>query len=130
MTLRLAITLSYVALLLGASLMPMPVSPTEENRSFFFDPSVQNLLHIPAYAVLSFLLASLFTWSSIPRFHVMGMIVIIALVVGIIMELVQIPIPGRYTSFQDIILNCIGIIAGMAGYYIFVVLYQYKLKKK
>ena len=58
------------------------------------------------------------------------MIVGIALVVGIIMELVQIPIPGRYTSFQDVILNCIGIILGITVYYGTVMLFRNKRLKK
>lgn len=129
MTLRLGILLIYSALLLGSSLVPMPVSPSEGDTSFVLEPSVQNLLHIPAFAVLLLLLASLFKDKPAQRFHSMAMIAGIAFVVGIVMELIQIPVPGRYTSFLDIALNCIGIITGIAVYYVHIMLYQHKTHK-
>lgn len=77
----------------------------------WFTPTVHNLLHIPAYAVLAWTLCRCL----LPYLHFrVGLLlaVMIAAAYGALLEWHQIAIPGRYASFTDVVLNFIGAIMG------------------
>lgn len=106
---KITILITYVLLLLGTSLIPMDREIEGLNFIIGLQPSIQNLLHIPAYAILSILLL-----------QVLGkrlMLVIVgAIVFGMINEWIQLAIPGRYPSMMDMVLNAAGSLVGIILY--------------
>jgi len=103
---KIALLASYTLLLLGASLIPMDQEIEGLNFIIGLEPSIQNLLHIPAYAILSILLL-----------QVLGkrllLVIVGTIVFGIVNELIQLAIPGRYPGLLDIGLNTIGALVGI-----------------
>jgi len=70
------------------------------------EPSIQNLLHIPAYAILSILLLQVLGQRLL-------LVIVGTIVFGIVNELIQLAIPGRYPGLLDIGLNTIGALVGI-----------------
>ena len=82
---------------------------------FFMDisPGIQNFLHIPMFAIWVILLKS-------SRFNIPSLLIkkrfntlVIGLLFGILLEILQILIPGRYASLEDVLLNLVGIVIGL-----------------
>jgi VanZ family protein len=103
---KITILITYVLLLLGTSLIPMDQEIDGLNFIIGLQPSIQNLLHIPAYAILSILLL-----------QVLGkrllLVIVVTIAFGIVNELIQLAIPGRCFGLLDIGLNTIGALVGI-----------------
>jgi hypothetical protein len=86
----------------------IPDDPTMIHSIFsWFPPTVHNILHIPAYALLAWtlyrcLLSCLSPQTGLP------LVLFITSAYGALLEWHQIDIPGRYASFTDVVLNVIG----------------------
>ena len=76
------------------------------------DPGLQNLLHIPVYALLAFLWFKSFSHSKYSIKIIVLLSFLIALAYGIVNEFYQLLIPGRYFSLSDILFNFIGVFLG------------------
>ena len=76
-------------------------------------PTIQNLLHIPAYIVLAILLLQIFQNYQIDGRRRNWLVLLCAGLIGVFSEIVQIVIPGRYPGLLDIGLNLIGTLAGI-----------------
>ena len=113
MTARTCVLLVYTAMLLGSSFVPMPASSSPQAAHGLLHPSVQNLLHIPAFGILWGLLISLMRDKGGTISGQVLLAAAIAFGVGILMEIIQIPVPGRYASFMDVALNSMGILCGV-----------------
>lgn len=81
---------------------------------FFMDinPSLQNFLHAPMFIFWTILLKS-------PRFNIKTLltndkkkIFVLGFLFGVLLEVIQIPIPGRFGSLEDILLNLLGVSIG------------------
>jgi VanZ family protein len=111
--LRIFLATAYILLILLSSLIPMD----ENIRTFRFlldlNPTIQNLLHIPAFAILSILCLQVLSYSPMVRIKKLGLVLVFSIVFGIVNELVQIAVPGRYPGLLDIGLNCIGATLGI-----------------
>ena len=111
----LALFVVYSLLLVGSSLIPMDQAGQEGSMFSALKPNVQNVLHIPMMALFSFLLLSGFEcFADFPR---RGLLLGIALSIGfaVLLELIQVFVPGRYPSLMDMTLNIAGIGIGMAA---------------
>lgn len=90
----------------------LPDDPTIIHAVFsWFTPTVHNILHIPAYAVLAWALYRCLS----PYLHsriMLFLVVIMAGSYGALLEWHQFDIPGRYASFTDVVLNFIGAVIG------------------
>lgn len=98
----------YSMAMLATSLVPMEPSQADPSFMSTMNPNLQNILHIPMLAGFFLLLFSLrprgtFVWPG----------VLIALLSGALLELIQLPVPGRYASCADIMLNGIGVALGV-----------------
>lgn len=86
----------------------LPMSNSTETTMFWskMNPSVQNLLHVPMFIGFSYLLG---------RAIKMKLILIFALAItmGVLLEGIQIYVPGRYPGVSDLLLNTIGAILGI-----------------
>jgi hypothetical protein len=113
---KIFVVLIYMFLLLASSAIPME----REIRGLQFvidlKPTIQNLLHIPAYTVLAILLLQIFQNSHIADWKRNALVLLGAGLIGILSEIIQIAVPGRYGGMADIGLNFIGTIAGILIY--------------
>ena len=85
-------------------------------------PAWQNLLHIPLYGVLQFLWLRSFLRHGIYGIKIILFCLGITACYGIVDEIHQIFVPGRYGSMLDMLLNFIG---GCIGTGIFVMGYRF-----
>ena len=103
-------------LLLASSAIPM--DQEIQGLQFVIDlkPTIQNLLHIPAYIVLSILVLQIFQNFQIEGWRRNALVFLGSGFIGILSEIIQIAVPGRYGGLADIGLNFIGTIAGILIY--------------
>lgn len=100
-TAYISITIIYVILLLYISLSPLPQASATGQI-------VHNLLHIPAYGVLAYLILCCF---SVMVLKVYAISFLLSFGFGSLIEFLQIFTPGRTASLMDVMLNSIGILA-------------------
>ena len=110
---KIGLVLGYVLLLLGSSLIPM--DRDIQGLQFIIDlkPTIQNMLHIPMYIVLSVLFLQILQNYQIEGWRAYIFVFLGAGFFGIINEIIQIVIPGRYGGMVDIGLNLVGAIIGI-----------------
>ena len=80
-------------------------------------PSVQNLLHIPAFAILSILWLQVLRTSQLDRRKKILLVLFVSIGFGLLNEFIQFAVPGRYPGIMDIAMNTIGSILGIILYY-------------
>jgi glycopeptide antibiotics resistance protein len=113
---RWFITLAFVALIIILSVTP---GRSETGDSIFVwlvasaPTLLQKIMHIACYAVLTFL----FAWT-LEQFGSMlfrlGIAFILAFGLGTALEWYQTMIPGRFGTLNDVLLNGLGALAGLA----------------
>ena len=78
------------------------------------EPKLTNILHVPAFAVLSFLWMWYFQISKVFSFKkAVKLVSIITITSAVFGEVYQLFIPGRFASVSDIALNIAGIFFGV-----------------
>jgi glycopeptide antibiotics resistance protein len=112
---RWLITLSFAVLLIVLSVTP---GDSQKDDSIFAwlvvsTPTlVQKIMHVTAYAALAFLLA--WTLDNIePKVARMVTTFVLAVSLGIALEWYQTIVPGRFGTLFDILLNSLGVVAGL-----------------
>ncbi len=121
-TVRVIITLCFMALLTVASIIPGRVQPGDSVFVWLVAKTptlLQKSLHVCLYATL----AVLWTWTlnaiqSKSRRLVIA--VTIAVCFGAAMEWFQTKVPGRYGTIVDVILNAAGALLGLVAAIFFV----------
>ena len=78
------------------------------------EPNLQNLLHIPLFALLSFLWARSLKNRSVR--NILLSAAAITILFGCFDEFHQMFVPGRYAGIIDILLNTVGAITGVIAY--------------
>ena len=92
---------------------PPPDDPALYALFNWLPPTLQNLLHIPAYAALAFAWRwALRAWLRTPVARTLGACAI-AFTYGLRDEWHQAFVPGRYASLTDVALNATGIALGI-----------------
>jgi hypothetical protein len=93
--------------------IPLPDDPELYALVYLISPSLQNALHVPAYAALGatwhWVLGA---WLHVPTVRVWTAFTF-ALVFGVFDEWHQSFVPGRYASLTDVMLNIMGITLGI-----------------
>jgi hypothetical protein len=110
--LKITAAAGYTALVLLSSVIPMHGRVGHFSLAVGLTPIVQNLLHVPVFAVLTILWLQLMRGYSMTPYTKFLLVIISALSFGIINELIQSVIPGRYPGLVDLGLNLIGVILG------------------
>jgi VanZ family protein len=114
--LKIILTSGYMFLILVSSVIPAHQGATRFRSFVDLDPGVQNLLHIPAYGVFSVLCLQVLSYSSMRTARKVVFVLAVSVVFGIINEMIQSMVPGRYASVPDIMLNLVGSILGVGLY--------------
>ncbi len=105
------LTLAYMALLCILSLVPVAESaghPWYDLRAL--PPNIQNLCHLPAYGLLALIWIVTFRSYGSARLQTVMCGALIAALYGVLLELAQAIVPGRYPSISDCVLNVSGIL--------------------
>ena len=113
---KLILTIVYASLLLVSSIIPG--ESKSRGLQFFinFNPTIQNLLHIPAYGLLAFLLIDISKeYQELKRRQILY-VFIFGCFFGILNEIIQMAVPGRYAGITDVTLNTIGTCLGIFIY--------------
>lgn len=125
--LSLVVPILYMGLILLGSSIPAHNGASTEKHflDFLLLPNLlQNLLHIPAYALLAFF----WRWSLnryLPAGNALILALVLTIVLGMLQEWYQNLIPGRYVSLSDVFFNSIGAVAGV---WVYSLLYRLSLK--
>lgn len=105
------ILLGYMAVLLFLSAVPGPGGIEDQgNLLALVSPRLQNFLHMPAYGVLALLWIAVLRRQRIPPPWPYGLALLLAAGYGVVLELVQLWVPGRYPSVTDGLLDIVGIL--------------------
>lgn len=110
---KITLLILYSLLILAGSFIPMDGS--SKTFAIFMDlkPTIQNLLHIPIFALLSILLLQVLDGFGIQNRKKIIISMSALFVFGILNELLQILVPGRYPGIMDIALNILGALLGI-----------------
>ena len=103
------ITAAYAALLAALSLLPSGTGLLS-GWDTAISATLQNLLHVPAYAALVALIA----WAlGRPTLPWLGLVALACCAFGGLLECAQAMIPGRFGSVTDMLLNVAGAAASL-----------------
>jgi len=86
---------------------------------YLLSPNLQNLLHIPEFGLLAYLWMQALDKNKGSLLKARVWTASISISYGILDELHQLFIPGRYASFGDILFDILGIISGIIIYGLF-----------
>lgn len=113
---KIALAVGYMLLILATSMIPM--DRDIKSLQFIIDlkPAIQNLLHIPMFAILAILLLQLLKNHHIEGRRRMVLVIFSCVCFGFMNELIQLAIPGRYAGLLDMVFNIIGVFAGIILY--------------
>jgi glycopeptide antibiotics resistance protein len=110
---KIILTSIYMLLLLAGSMIPMDRQIKGLQFVIELKPAIQNLLHIPMFAILSFLFLLILQGFQIENWKRNAIVLLSSGFFGLINEIIQIPVPGRYGGLTDILLNFSGAILGI-----------------
>ena len=99
-----------------SSSIPMDKNANVPKFVISVDPTLQNLFHIPIFGLLSFFWLKAFTKYTISISVKIIITLTITIFFGCLDEFHQTFVIGRYGSLSDILLNIVGIIAGVITY--------------
>lgn len=102
----LMLSIFYMFILFFISSLPGTAGP--ENPFSSLPSFLQNLLHVPAFGILSFLWILTLKAHQYHRRVVIAGSVFLSGIYGVILEYYQAFIPGRHASMMDILLNLVG----------------------
>ena len=106
---------TYTGVLAVFSLLPSQSGPLDGWDSSI-QPSVQNLLHVPAYMVLTGLVLLAAGPGQLVAKRLSLMLAGACVVFGALLEGLQAIIPGRSASLSDGVLNVLGVLVGLAAW--------------
>ena len=110
---KIILTSVYMLLLLTSSMIPMDRQIKGLQFVIALKPAIQNLLHIPMFAILSFLFLLILQPFQIEIWKRNVIVLLSSGLFGLINEIIQISVPGRYGGLTDIMLNLAGAILGI-----------------
>ena len=113
---KIMILVAYMVLVLMTSLIPMDRDIEGLRFIIQLKPAIQNLLHIPMFAVLAILSLQVLDGFNVSGFWKFLIVACSAAAFGTINELVQLWVPGRYAGFLDMGLNVVGVLLGILIY--------------
>jgi VanZ family protein len=114
--LKITILAVYMVLILLSSLIPMDRDIEGLKFIIQLKPVIQNLLHVPMFALLAILFLQVLDSFDVPGFWKFLIVAFAAVAFGIFNELVQLWVPGRYAGLLDMGLNAIGVLLGILLY--------------
>ena len=115
---KIPLTIGYILLILGSSLIPMNRQIPGLGFMINLQPKVQNLLHVPAFAVLAIMLLQVLQSYRLKPISRLVLVMAACIGFGLFNEAIQIFIPGRYAGLLDMGLNVLGGVLGVIVYFV------------
>ena len=81
----------------------------------YLTPTLQNLLHIPAFAGLALLVMRSRLGAGVDARKRSLFVFAACAASGVVCELIQIYVPGRFAGADDALFNAVGVLVGMAA---------------
>lgn len=110
-----AFTIAYMAALLISACIPTNESELEQRHFLWFlalvPATLQNILHIPAYALLAFLWR--WTLESLRTRTAIAVSLALTIGFGVFQEWAQSLVSGRFASFYDVVFDSTGAAIGV-----------------
>ena len=113
---KIAILAFYTVLILMTSLIPMDREIEGLNFIIQLKPAIQNLLHIPMFAVLAILSLQVLDGFNVSGLWKFLIVASSAVAFGMFNELIQLWVPGRHAGLLDMGLNIFGVFLGVFVY--------------
>lgn len=107
---------AWMALIFVLSSIPGVVHPDDSDVYSLFvwlPPDLQNLLHVPVFAVLAWLWQRALSKSTARLWSVDALAVVLTVAYGFVDEWHQSFVPGRYASLTDVALDGLGALIGI-----------------
>jgi VanZ like family. len=117
--------LIFMAAIFLCSSIPMDHQIQRFEFIMGIDPALQNILHIPAFGILTFLWIKSLIKLHISKEKAVFVAVLVTFLYGIADEFHQYFVPGRFFSLQDMVFNLTGTLLTGSFY---TVIYQKKAK--
>jgi len=76
----------------------------------FVSPTIQNILHLPAYGLLGLLWIFTLRTHGFPENRSIWAAILLSSTYGGLMEICQIWVPGRFPSIMDFFVNVVGVL--------------------
>jgi len=108
----------YMLVILFLSLLPMNRDIKAFQILIDLDSVIQNLMHVPVYALLAVLGMQIFSIYTGTFWKTVSIVATFSVGFGILLEFLQLIIPGRYPSAADMVLNSVGALIGILFYFI------------
>ena len=102
---RRVVAVGYMLLIFALSLKPV----WQDHPDSWIREMLHNLMHVPAYALMAFFVYLAWSGEGQRRWGS----VLIPFIYGVLLEVLQGFVPGRYPSWLDIVLNALGIITAV-----------------
>jgi len=110
---KIIVTVCYMLVILATSIMPMEQNLGQFQIIIDLKPHIQNLLHIPIFAFLAVLFLQVAKDCRLVGKKSIIIVLLFCIGFGVLNEVIQIVIPGRYASILDVIFNFIGAVIGI-----------------
>lgn len=108
----------YLVLMLITALIPMAADSPTPDFLLRLDPGIQNLLHIPLFTLLIWILFGVYGLDFSRKMLVpITLATAAAIAYGMLLEILQVFVPGRYASFDDALFNILGVAIGLLGWF-------------
>lgn len=115
--LKITLAIAYSLMILISSVIPMDQGIDSTIWVLSFTPEIQNLLHIPVFTILTILWLQILKDFGIPPIKRILIALVTAIGFGILNEIIQGFIPGRYPAAMDIAFNSFGVFGGILVFY-------------
>ena len=106
----------YMLFVLMVSLMPMESRDYQFGFLIDLEPNIQNFLHVPVYAILAIALLRVTENCVFMKWKKNLIVLFICIGFGVINEILQVFIPGRYGGLLDAGFNALGSFLGIVIY--------------
>lgn len=104
----------YILLMILAVLWPMEETSPGASITYLINPSLQNFMHLPVFAGFSLLYFDFIRNFSLSASRRMAIFLVSGTGLCVLLEWLQLFVPGRFFSLTDILTNLAGLFLGLA----------------
>ncbi len=111
-----AVLVLYVLFMFVAGLWPMQETSPGASVTYLINPGLQNFLHLPMFGLFALLLMDFLRGFRLSPGIKYGLFAAFGLGMCVLLEVLQVFVPGRFFSLGDILVNVLGLGMGLGLY--------------